>query len=68
VKIWNLKLTKSRSHERTVVWNPELSKLRSRERVMALNLESAKRRTSGICEIREYDGGRVRESRQVKIS
>jgi hypothetical protein len=67
-----------------VVWNPELSKPRSRERAMARNLEPAKPRsrefvknhshepaeprTWGICEIREYDGGRVRESWYVKIS
>jgi hypothetical protein len=83
-KIWNLELMKSRSHERAVVWNPELSKPRSRERAMAWNLEPAKSRsrefvktqshepadprTSGICEIREYDGERVQESRYVKIS
>jgi hypothetical protein len=58
----------SRSRERTVVWNPELSKPQSRERVMAQNLEPVEPRTSGIYEVREYGGGRVRESRQVKIS
>jgi hypothetical protein len=77
-------LTKSRSRECAMVWGPELSKPRSRERAMAQNLEPAKPRshefvktqshepaeprTSGICGIRECDGGRIRESQCVRFS
>jgi hypothetical protein len=72
-KIWSLELTKSRSRECAVDWSLEPSKSRSHESAMARNLEPAKPwsrefvktqshepakpRTSGICEIRGYDGG-----------
>jgi hypothetical protein len=74
-KIWNLELSKSRSRERAMVWNLEPTKSRGCERAIVWNLEPAKPRsrefvktqshepvepeTLGICEIREYDGGRV---------
>jgi hypothetical protein len=77
-KIWSPELAKSRSRECTVVWGPELSKSRSRGGAMPRNLEPAnprsrefvktqshepaEPRTSGICEIRECDGGLIRES------
>jgi hypothetical protein len=48
--------------------NLEPAKPRSREFVKTQSHEPVEPRTSGICEIREYDGGRVRESRCVKIS
>jgi hypothetical protein len=83
-KIWSLESTKSWSHECAVNWTPELLKSQSRERAMARSLEPAgpwscefmktqshepaKPRTSGICEIREYVGERVRESLCVETS
>jgi hypothetical protein len=83
-KIWSMEFMKSRSHECAASWTPELSKSQSRERAIARSLEPArpwscefvktqsrepaKPRTSGICEIWEYIGERVLESRCLKTS
>jgi hypothetical protein len=58
-------VSESRTHEDL---ESRTAKPRSREFVKTQNCEPAEPRSSGICEIREYDGGRVWESRYVKIS
>jgi hypothetical protein len=66
--VWNSELSKPQSRERAMAWNLEPAKPQSCKFVKTQSCEPAEPRTSGICEIREYDGGRIRESRYVKIS
>jgi hypothetical protein len=60
--------SKPRSRERAMARNLEPAKPRSREFVKTQSHEPAEPRISGICEIREYDGRQIRESRCVRIS